>query len=186
MAVRPIRVFGDPVLRTRCRPVADFDRALRRLVGDLCETLADAGGAGLAAPQIGANLRVFAFVVTDPTVPEFGTMGHIVNPVLVEKSAEALTDLEGCLSLPGLEYELARSTRVVADGFDVHGEPLRVAGTERLARCLAHETDHLDGVLFIDRLGPEERRRAMHRVRELVLAGADVQVKRSPHAGRTA
>jgi peptide deformylase len=181
MAVRPIRLFGDPLLRTKSRPVADFDAGLARLVGDLTETLVDAGGAGLAAPQIGVNLRVFTYVVLDRSMPEFGTMGHIVNPVLVEQSSDALTDIEGCLSLPGVEYELSRSRRVVAEGFDIHGEPVRVEGTERLARCLAHETDHLDGVLFIDRLEPGARRRAMREIRELVLAGEDVRVKPSPH-----
>jgi peptide deformylase len=183
MAVRPIRLIGDPLLRTKCTPVSDFDRGLRRLVGDLSETLADAGGAGLAAPQIGVNLRVFTYVVLDKTVPEYGLMGHIVNPVLVEQSPDEVTDWEGCLSIPGLEYELARSQRVVAEGSDMHGEPLCIEGTERLARCLAHETDHLDGVLFIDRLEPDERKRAMREIRELVLAGEDVRVKRSPHTG---
>ena len=110
-------------------------------------------------------------------------MGHVVNPVLVEQSAEAIEDTEGCLSLPGLEYELARPGRVVAEGFDQHGEPLRIEGTERLARCLAHETDHLDGVLFIDRLDPVTRRRALQEISERVVAGEDVPVKRSPHSG---
>ena len=164
-------------------PVTDFDRGLRRLVGDLSETLADAGGAGLSAPQIGVNLRVFTYVVIDQTMDEYGSMGHIVNPVLVEQSSDEVTDHEGCLSIPGLEYELARSRRVVAEGFDMQGEPLRIEGTERLARCLAHETDHLDGVLFIDRLDREERKRAMREIRELVLAGENVRVKRSPHDG---
>jgi peptide deformylase len=184
VAVRPIRLFGDPLLRTKCVPVADFDKGLRRVVADLAETLADAGGAGLAAPQIGVNLRVFTYVVTDKSDPEYASMGHIVNPVLVERSAEEVTDVEGCLSIPGLEYELARSQRVVAEGFDMHGEPLRIEGTERLARCFAHETDHLDGVLFIDRLDPDARKRAMKEIRELVMAGETLQVKRSPHSGQ--
>jgi peptide deformylase len=183
MAVRPIRIFGDPVLRSTAAPVTDFDSSLRRLVTDLTETLTDAAGAGLAAPQIGLGLRVFAFVVTDQSMEDYGNMGHLVNPVLVEQSAEAIEDTEGCLSLPGLEYELARPDRIVAEGFDQHGEPVRIEGTERLARCLAHETDHLDGVLFIDRLDPVTRRRALQEVRERVLAGEDVQVKRSPHPG---
>jgi peptide deformylase len=183
MAVRSIRLFGDPLLRTKCVPVSDFDKGLRGLVRDLSETLADAGGAGLAAPQIGVNLRVFTYVVIDKTMADYGSMGHIVNPVLAERSPDEVTDHEGCLSIPGLEYELARSRRVVAEGFDMQGEPLRIEGTERLARCLAHETDHLDGVLFIDRLDPDERKRAMREIRELVLSGENVRVKPSPHDG---
>lgn len=183
MSVRPIRVFGDPVLRSRCRPVTEFDRELERVVRDLTETLVDAGGAGLAAPQIGVDLRAFVYVVIDDEMDEYGEVGHIINPVLVEQSPETVTDIEGCLSIPGLDYDLARPLRIVAEGFDVHGEPLRIEGTERLARCLAHETDHLDGVLFIDRLPADERKRAMREIRELILAGEDVTVKRSPHAG---
>jgi peptide deformylase len=183
VAVRPIRTFGDPVLRSTATPVTDFDTELRRLVTDLTETLEDAVGAGLAAPQIGVGLRVFAYVVTDESMDEYGSMSHIVNPVLVEESPESVEDIEGCLSLPGLEYELARPGRVVAEGLDQHGEPVRIEGTERLARCLAHETDHLDGVLFIDRLDAATRRRALHEIRERVLAGEEVLVKRSPHSG---
>jgi peptide deformylase len=181
MSVRPIRIFGDPILRTKATAVADFDRALDRLVTDLCETLVDAGGAGLAAPQIGVGLRAFAFIVTDRDDPDYREVRHIVNPVLVEQDTEAIEDVEGCLSIPGLTYQLARPRRIVATGFDRHGEPVTIEGTERLARCLAHETDHLDGVLFIDRLDPDTRKRAMREIRELVLAGEDVTVKRSPH-----
>lgn len=184
VALRPIRIFGDPLLRKVCAPVTDFDAGLRRLVEDLGDTLADADGVGLAAPQIGVDLRVFAYVVVDEAAEDHGEMRHIVNPVLVEQSVEEVEDVEGCLSIPGLQYDLARSQRVVAEGFDVHGEPLRVEGSERLARCLAHETDHLDGVLFIDRLEPDLRRKALAEIRERVLAGEDLQVKRSPHAGR--
>jgi peptide deformylase len=183
MAIRPLRLFEDPLLRTKCSQVTAFDRDLRRLVQDLTDTLTDAGGAGLAAPQIGVDLRVFTYVVVDRSMPEHGVMGHIVNPVLVEQSPEAVTDIEGCLSLPGLEYELARSRRIVAEGLDMYGEPVHVEGTERLARCLAHETDHLDGVLFIDRLETDLRKRALEEIRELVLAGEDVRVKASPHGG---
>ena len=125
MAIRPIRVFGDPVLRVPSQPVTDFDASLRRLVADLGDTLSDADGAGLAAPQIGVSLRVFVYVVTDPDMPEFRTTSHIVNPELIDQSADVVTDREGCLSIPGLEYELARSRRVVARGFDMNGEPSR-------------------------------------------------------------
>ena len=181
MAVRPIRIFGDPILRSTATAVADFDRSIDRLVGDLCDTLVDAGGAGLAAPQIGVGLRAFAYIVTDKDDPDYRDVRHIVNPVLVEQDSEELTDLEGCLSIPGLAYELPRPRRIVAKGFDRHGEPVTVEGTERLARCLAHETDHLDGVLFIDRLDPDTRKRAMREIREMLLAGEEITVKRSPH-----
>jgi peptide deformylase len=182
MAVRPIRIFGDPVLRSRAAEVSDFDRSIDRVVSDLCDTLVDAGGAGLAAPQIGVGLRAFAFVIVDKLDPDYREVRHIINPVLVEQDDEQLDDIEGCLSIPGLSYNLPRPRRIVATGFDRHGEPLRIEGTERLARCLAHETDHLDGVLFVDRLDPETRKRAMGEIREMLLAGEDIRVKPSPHA----
>ena len=181
MSRRDIRLFGDPVLRSRARPVEDFDASLGRLVRDLTETLVDAGGAGLAAPQIGVGLRVFVFARPDPEGARTGVIGHLVNPVLVEQSTDTVEDREGCLSFPGLEYQLSRARRVTARGFDQHGEPQVVEGTERLARCLAHETDHLDGVLFIDRLDPDVRKLAMAEIRERILSGEDITVKTSPH-----
>jgi peptide deformylase len=163
--------------------VADFDRSVRRLVADLVDTLDDADGAGLAAPQIGVGLRVFAFRVLDPEDEEGGVLHHIVNPVLVEQDPEELDDEEGCLSIPRLSYSLRRPRRIVAEGFDQHGEPMRVEGTERMARCLAHETDHLDGVLFVDRLDADTRKRALREIREMILAGEQLVVKPSPHGG---
>src|SRR4051794_23604132 len=183
MAVRPIRIFGDPILRSKATAVAAYDRSVDRLVSDLCDTLVDAGGAGLAAPQIGVGLRAFAFIITDRDDPDYREVRHIINPVLIEEDSEQLDDVEGCLSIPGLAYNLPRSRRIVATGFDRHGEPLRIEGTERLARCLAHETDHLDGVLFIDRLDPDTRKRALREIREMVLAGEEISVKQSPHGG---
>src|SRR5260370_42283683 len=109
MAVRGIRTFGDPVLRQPAQAVADFDSSLGRLVADLSETLADAGGAGLAAPQIGVGLRVFVYGVTDQTSAHVGVIEHIVNPVLVDQDEMQIEDEEGCLSIPGLVYQLARS-----------------------------------------------------------------------------
>ena len=181
MTVRSIRLFGDPVLRQKAVPVTDFDASLERLVADLSETLVDAAGAGLAAPQIGVGLRVFVYGVMDPDTPGQAGVHHIVNPVLVEQSVEQVEDEEGCLSIPGVTYELARPWRIVATGSDVHGEPVRVEGSERLARCLAHETDHLDGVLFVDRLDPERRKAAMREIRLLLMEGEQVRVKESPH-----
>ncbi|HEX4979505.1 MAG TPA: peptide deformylase [Acidimicrobiales bacterium] len=179
MTVRAIRTYGDPVLRRRAEEVVDFDASLRRLVADLSDTLTDAGGAGLAANQIGVAQRVFVYV-------RDAAVHHLVNPVLevlpppAGEDAEVV-DVEGCLSIPGLAYELARPRRLVARGLDQHGEPVEVEGTERVARALAHETDHLDGVLFIDRLPPELRKRAKAEIREMLLAGEDVRVKPNPH-----
>jgi peptide deformylase len=184
VALRRIRILGDPVLRTRAEEVTEFDKELSRLVADLEDTMLEADGVGLAAPQIGVSLRVFTYVVADPEDPDHKAVGHLVNPVLVETSSDEVDDVEGCLSIPGVSATLRRPRRVVARGFDRHGEPVAVEGTERLARCLAHETDHLDGVLFLDRLEPAERRRVLAELRERALeqGGPAPVVKRSPHA----
>ena len=174
MAIQPIRLFGDPVLRTRAEPVVDFDAELRRLVEDLSDTMMDAPGAGLAAPQLGVSLRVFTYFVDDE-------LGHLVNPEL-DLSAETQDGPEGCLSLPGLEYDCVRAQRVVAKGFNEYGEPVVIEGSDLLARCIQHETDHLDGVLFIDRLDRTARKAAMKAIREAEWAGGRVPaVKVSPH-----
>jgi len=146
VSVQPIRLFGDPVLRAPAEPVVDFDKELRTLVKDLQETMLDAPGVGLAAPQIGVGLRVFSYHVDD-------VLGHLINPTL-DLTDEELEDDEGCLSFPGLAFPTVRAYGVVAKGFDQHGEPVTIEGTELLARCVQHETDHLDGVLFTDRLSP--------------------------------
>ena len=174
MTIQPIRLFGDPVLRTRAEPVVDFDAELRRLVEDLSDTMMDAPGAGLAAPQLGVSLRVFTYYVDDQ-------LGHLVNPEL-DLSAETQDGPEGCLSLPGLEYDCVRAERVVAKGFDQYGEPVVIEGSDLLARCIQHENDHLDGVLFIDRLDRAARKAAMKAIREAEWAGGPVPtVKVSPH-----
>jgi len=175
VSIRPIRLFGDPVLRTAAAPVTDFDKELRTLVADLTETMIDAPGAGLAAPQIGVGLRVFTWYVE-------GQLGHLVNPEL--RLSEDIQDgPEGCLSLPGLSLDCRRARSVVAHGFDMHGEPLVVEGSDLLARAIQHETDHLDGVLFIDRLDREARRAAMKAIRESEWFGLEQPtVKVSPHA----
>ncbi|GAA0557062.1 peptide deformylase [Actinomadura livida] len=174
MAVKPIRLFGDPVLRTPAEPVKDFDKELRQLVKDLTDTMIDAPGAGLAAPQLGVGLRVFTYYVDD-------RLGHVVNPTL-DLSDEQETDDEGCLSLPGLAFPTPRAVRAVAKGFNMHGEPITLEGTHMLARCVQHETDHLDGVIFIDRMDPEQRKAAMKAIREAEWFGDPVPVvKESPH-----
>ncbi len=175
MAIQPIRLFGDPVLRTPAQPVTDFDKELRQLVKDLEETMMDAPGAGLAAPQIGVGLRVFTYYVD-------GVLGHLVNPSL-DLSEEEQDGEEGCLSFPGLLYDTKRAFGVVAKGFDMHGEPVVIEGTELLARAIQHETDHLDGVLFIDRLDKAQRKLALKAIREAEWAGAPAPaVKVSPHS----
>ncbi len=175
MSVKDIRLFGDPILRTPAAEVVDFDKELRQLVADLTDTMLAAPGAGLAAPQIGVGLRVFTYFVD-------GVLGHLVNPVL-ELSDERQDGPEGCLSLPGLSFDTPRSLRVVARGCDEHGEPVLVEGSEFLARAVQHETDHLDGILFIDRLDSEARKAAMKLIRESEWAAAERPVIRtSPHA----
>lgn len=174
MAIRPIRLFGDPVLRKPATEVVDFDAELRQLVADLTDTMLDAPGAGLAAPQIGVGLRVFTWSVD-------GEVGHLINPQLTLSEATQFGP-EGCLSLPGLEIDCLRAQNVVAAGFDMHGEPLVVEGSDLLARAIQHETDHLDGVLFIDRLDKEARKAAMKQIRESEWFGLEQPtIKVSPH-----
>lgn len=175
MSVKPIRLFGDPVLRTPAEPVQDFDRQLRQLVADLTDTMLDAPGAGLAAPQLGVGLRVFTYYVD-------GVLGHLVNPSL-ELGEEQQDGLEGCLSFPAMKFPTPRALRVVARGQDQHGEPLTIEGTELLARCVQHESDHLDGILFIDRMDPQQRKLAMKAIREAEWSGEPAPTVRvSPHA----
>ncbi|MCX6395189.1 MAG: peptide deformylase [Propionibacteriales bacterium] len=174
MPIRPIRLFGDPVLRTPAAVVTDFDREIRTLVEDLTDTMLNAPGAGLAAPQIGVGLRVFTWNVN-------GELGHLINPTLT-LSKETQDGPEGCLSIPELSIDCIRSLNVVAHGFDMHGEPVLIEGSDLLARAIQHETDHLDGILFVDRLDREARRVAMKQIRESDWFGADTQVKISPHA----
>jgi peptide deformylase len=158
MAVQPIRLFGDPVLRTPAEAVVDFDAELRRLVKDLTETMLDEGGAGLAAPQLGVGLRVFTYDVDD-------VLGHIVNPVLAFPDDEEQEGPEGCLSIPGLYFDTKRRLNVVAKGFNQSGDPVQLVGSEMMARCLQHETDHLDGILFVDRLDADTKKEAMRAIR---------------------
>jgi peptide deformylase len=178
VTIQPIRLFGDPVLRTPADPVVTFDKELRKLVKDLTATLLDEGGAGLAAPQIGVGLRVFAFDVDD-------TVGHLINPELHFPDEEEQDGPEGCLSIPGIYIDTKRRMNVVAKGFNEFGEPVRLVGTGMMARCCQHETDHLDGVLFVDRLDPEARKEAMRQIRAAPWYNADKPptVKVSPHVG---
>jgi peptide deformylase len=164
------------VLRSKADPVVDFDKELRSLVKDLTETLLDAGGAGLAAPQLGVGLRVFAFDVDD-------TLGHLVNPVLEFPDEEEQDGTEGCLSIPGIYIDTKRRLNVVARGFNEYGDPMQVVGTGMMARCCQHEVDHLDGILFLDRLDAAARKQAMKEIRQAPWydAANPPAVKISPH-----
>lgn len=174
MAVREIRLFGDPVLRTPAAPVTTFDKELRRLVADLTDTMLAAPGAGLAAPQLGVGLRVFTYHVD-------GETGHLVNPDL-QLSDEQQDGDEGCLSVPGIYAPTARAFGVVARGWNMYGDPVTVEGTQLLARALQHETDHLDGILFIDRLDAQQRKAVLKAIRDASWFGEPApQVKTSPH-----
>ena len=158
MTIRPIREIGDPVLRTPADPVRAFDKDLAALVRDLEDTVDHPGRAGLAAPQSGVSARVFSYNID-------GVIGHLVNPKIAELSEELQDDDEGCLSIPGLYAPTVRAMHCAAEGFDVHGEPVRIEGSGLLARCLQHEVDHLDGKLFVDRLTGEARKRVLRALR---------------------
>jgi peptide deformylase len=174
VSVKPIRLFGDPVLRTAADPVVDFDKELRTLVQDLTDTMVDAPGAGLSAPQIGVGLRVFTWWVD-------GELGHLVNPDL-DLSEETQDGDEGCLSFPGVYADTRRALRVVAKGWNMHGDPVTIEGSDLLARAVQHETDHLDGILFIDRLDRETRKQVLKAIREADWAGQQApEIRVSPH-----
>jgi peptide deformylase len=158
VAIRSIRLAGDPVLRTVAEPVTSFDGELRALVADLLDTLLRVPGrAGVAAPQVGVSARVFAYAAG-------GRHGHVVNPT-IEVAGELAVDEEGCLSVPELQFPTPRAEHATVRGYDQHGEPVIVSGSGFLARALQHETDHLDGRLYLDRLRGETRRRALRAVR---------------------
>ena len=159
MAMREIRIIGDPVLRTPCEPITGIDARVRSLVEDLLETVDQEGRAGLSANQIGVSLRAFSWNIEDE-------IGYVLNPVVVEGSDDYQDGDEGCLSVPGLTFDTRRAFSVVAKGWNMHGEPVTVEGTELLARCVQHEVDHLDGMLYLDRLERSVRKKAMRAMRE--------------------
>ncbi|MFK4805497.1 peptide deformylase [Microbacterium sp. LWS13-1.2] len=159
MAVRPIRVFGDPVLTAVSAPIEKIDDGVRALVRDLLDTVELPGRAGVAAPQIGVGLRAFSYNID-------GDIGYVLNPVLVEVSGEPEAIGEGCLSVPGLWHDAVRYPWAKVVGMDLDGNELVLEGEGLLAQALQHETDHLDGMLYLKRLTPEERRIAMREIRE--------------------
>ncbi len=158
MAVREIRLFGDPCLKTVSDEVSQFDGKLKALVDDLIDTTKLPGRAGVAAPQIGVNLRVFSFNVN-------GKVGYVVNPRLVETWGERELLDEGCLSVPGLWHKTPRWEFARVAGQDADGNPVQLEGDGLMAQMLQHECDHLDGLVYLDRLEPEERKLALRNLR---------------------
>lgn len=164
MAFREIRVVGDPVLRTPCEWIKDpGDPGVKQLVEDLLENVDQEGRAGLAANQIGVSLRAFSWNID-------GEIGYVLNPKLVEVSEEEYQDGdEGCLSVPNLFYPTERAWYARVEGIDLDGKPVVVEGEELMARCLQHETDHLEGILYIDKLERKYRKAALQQVRKMDL-----------------
>lgn len=158
MAVREIRLLGDPVLKTRCVEVED-PASVASLIEDLIDTTKLPGRAGVAANQIGSELRAFSYHVD-------GEVGYLINPAIVETMGEKVLLDEGCLSVPGLWHKTPRFAEVIAEGVNLGGELVRIHGTGLLAQALQHECDHLEGMVYLDRLEPEERRDAMRKLRE--------------------
>ena len=159
MAIREIRLFGDPVLRSVCDPVAPGDTRAAALVQDLIDTVTVPGRAGVAANQIGVGQRVFSYNID-------GDIGYVINPVLVEVSGEPEVVDEGCLSVPGFYFPRLRYPFARVTGIDLDGEPVELAGDGLMAQALQHETDHLDGHLFIEGLEPAAKRDAMKLIRQ--------------------
>jgi peptide deformylase len=171
MAVRPILVVGDPVLRNPTRPVTEFDQELATLIEDMFETMAAAAGVGLAANQVGVDLRLFVFDCADEVAGQ-RVRGAVANPVLETSPIPGTMpdpedDWEGCLSVPGLSFPTGRADWARVTGQDAAGAPIVVEGRGTLARCLQHETDHLDGVLYLDRLVGRHARAGKRAVRDL-------------------
>jgi peptide deformylase len=158
MAERPIRVFGDPVLTTPTHPIGAIDDGVRALVQDLLDSVALPGRAGVAATQIGVGLRAFSYNIN-------GNIGYILNPHIVELGGEIKLVDEGCLSVPGLWFKTPRYEYARVEGVDLDGQTLMLEGYDLMAQALQHETDHLEGMLYISRLETESRREAMKQVR---------------------
>jgi peptide deformylase len=163
-APHPIRIVGDPVLRQRLPEVTEFDDKLVRLAEEMITAMYDAPGVGLAANQIGVRKRVFVYDVQDGNGPF-----TVVNPEIVETDGEWAYE-EGCLSVPGLAWEIVRPKTVHLVGYDLDGNEISVEADELLARCFQHEVDHLDGVLLLERLDPDTRKQALRTIRDRGIA----------------
>jgi peptide deformylase len=171
LAVLPIRTLGDPVLRERAREVDVFDDALARLADDMFESMYDAPGVGLAAPQVGLSIRLFVYDDGERA------RGAIANPELTDLEGEVTID-EGCLSVPGIYQPSPRALSLTLRGHDLRGAPVSIHAEDLLARIFQHETDHLDGVLYLDRLPDEVRRQAMAEIRVHELGGPIQRLRR--------
>jgi peptide deformylase len=166
-ATYPVRVFGDPVLKQKAKDVTDIDGRLARFVDTMVDTMYEAAGVGLAAPQVGVQKRMFTFDVGEgPQV--------LINPEVAEATGE-WTYEEGCLSIPGFHFEIVRPKVVTMTGIDLDGNEVVIEGDELLGRVFLHELDHLDGVLMLDRLDPDERKRALRELREVDLREAGLE-----------
>jgi len=165
MAPFAIRKYGDPVLRQRAAEVTEIDGKLVKLADDMLVTMYDEPGAGLAAPQVGVQKRLFVYDVGDGP-------RTIVNPQIVESDGEWAYD-EGCLSIPGLSFELVRPNHVHLVGYDLDGNELSIEASELEGRCFQHELDHLDGILYIERLDEDQRKAALKAIRQMTFAPAD-------------
>jgi peptide deformylase len=159
MTVRQIRIFGDPVLRSVCDSLIPGDARAAGLIEDLLETVLEPGRAGVAANQIGVGRRAFSYNID-------GVVGYVINPVLVEVSGDLQLVEEGCLSVPGFFFPRLRYPYARVVGIDLMGDPVELSGTGLMAQALQHETDHLDGHLYIEGLEPETKREAMRAIRQ--------------------
>lgn len=163
MTVRDIRMYGDPVLSLRAEEITTFDTGLERLAQDMLETMDDAGGVGLAANQIGLSRRIFVY---DCSFENPGMRGVIINPVWEPLGQKTQTGSEGCLSIPDISMDTTRYDTVRLSGRDARGRAVGMVVSGLMARCVQHETDHLDGVLFLDRLSPQLRKEALAAIRK--------------------
>src|SRR3954463_2515753 len=167
MSTYPVRVFGDPVLKQKAKDVTDIDGRLARFVDTMVDTMYEASGVGLAAPQVGVQKRMFTYDVGEgPQV--------LINPEVAEATGEWAYE-EGCLSIPGFHFEIVRPKVVTMTGLDIDGNEVVIEGDELLGRVFLHELDHLDGVLMLDRLDADERKRALRELRDVELRAAGLQ-----------
>lgn len=163
MTVREVRLYGDPVLTTRAEEITEFGPSMERLAQDMLETMEAAGGVGLAANQIGVTKRIFVF---DCSHYQHGLRGAVINPVWEAVGQDMQLGAEGCLSIPGISQPTERFSTVRLRGFDPHGRPISMLASGLMARCIQHETDHLDGILFLQRLSDELRKDSMKTIRQ--------------------